>query len=419
MERDIVSMSEKELRRYQLLGLVEAKQITLKAASSRMGLSYRQAKRLKKQHREAGAAGLVHRNRGRPSPQGLSPERRARILELSDSRYRKFNDTHFTEKLKEVEGITVSRETVRRLRRSAGIKPKRKRRPKKHHGRRPRKEQEGMMVLWDGSPHAWFGPERPPCCLMAAVDDATGRLLGGLFIEFEGSQGYFLLLKEIIRRYGLPFSIYHDKHSALYRNDNHWTLAEQLAGQQEPTQVGRALKALGIESIPASTPQAKGRVERRFGVLQDRLLAEMDLMGIKDIPQANCFLQEVFIEDYNRRFALPPQKTEPAWRPLPRGLDLDRVISFRYQATVGNDNAVRLGGLILDIPEGPQKRGYAKAKVDVHQLLNGEWRVYYQDRLIAQLPATPLKEPIRAQKRNHTGLRGAKPESWAHGDAAS
>jgi transposase len=419
MERDRVSMSQKELARHQLLGLVEAGRITLQEASERMGLSYRQAKRWKKRYLEAGAAGLVHGNRGRPSPRGLSQDLRVRILELSDTVYVKFNDSHFTEKLQEVEGIEVSRETVRRLRRSEGIKPKRKRRPKKHYRRRPRKTQEGLMVLWDGSPHAWLGPERPPCCLMAAVDDATGRLLGGLFIEYEGSHGYFLLLQEIVNRYGLPSSIYQDRHGALCRNDNHWTLEEQLAGRQEPTQVGRALDDLGIQALPALTPQAKGRVERLFGVLQDRLLAEMDLLDIQDIPHANRFLQEVYIEDHNRRFALPPQNTESAWRPVPRNLDLDRILSFRYQATVGHDNAVRLGGLILDIPEGPNQRGYAKARVDVHQLLTGEWRIYYHDRLIAEHPATELQEPIRARKRNKTGVRGAKIDTWAYQHAAS
>ena len=418
MERDRVSMSQKELARHQLLGLVEAGRITLKEASERMGLSYRQAKRWKKRYLEAGAAGLVHGHRGRASPRGLPQDLRARILELSDTVYGKFNDTHFTEKLKEVEGIEVSRETVRRLRRSEGIKPKRNRKAKKHHRRRPRKAQEGLMVLWDGSPHHWLGPERPPCCLMAAVDDATSRLLWGLFIEYEGSHGYFLLLQEITRRYGLPSSIYQDRHGALVRNDNHWTLAEQLAGRQEPTQVGQALEDLGIEAIPALTPQAKGRVERLFGVLQDRLLAEMDLWDIQDIPQANRFLQEVFIEDYNRRFAVPPQNIESAWRPVPRGLDLDRVIAFRYQATVGNDNAVRLGGLTIDIPEGPRGRGYAKAKVDVHQLLTGSWRIYYHDRLIAEHPATQLQEPIRAQKRNKTGVRGAKTDTGVYLHAA-
>ena len=412
-------MSQKELSRYHLLRLVKSGRITLKAASERMCVSYRHSKRLMKRLEALGAGGLVHGNRARASPRGLSAELRERILDLSKSKYNKFNDSHFTEWLKEEEGIEVSRETVRRLRRSAGIKPKRRRRSKSHHQRRPRKAQEGTMVLWDGSPHQWFGPDREPCCLMCVVDDATSRLLGAFFIEFEGSHGYLLLLKEMIDRYGIPPSIYQDRHGALFRNDDHWTLEEQLAGEQEPTQVGLALKDLGITAIPALSPQAKGRVERLFGVLQDRLIAEMDLWDIKEISEANRFLKEVFIDDYNRRFAVDPQEIEPAWRKVPSGLDLDKVISFRYRATVGNDNAVRLGGLVIDIPEGPRQRGYAKAKVEVRQTLDGSWRVYYKNKLIAEHPATQLKEPIRALKRKKKGAKATKDFLWVYLQSAS
>jgi len=407
-------MSQKERTRYHLLRMVMEQRVTLKEASVKMGLSYRQAKRVKKKFETEGAKGLVHGNRGHLSPRGLDCALRERILELSRTRYKEFNDTHFTEKLREVEDVKVSRETVRRLRRSEGIKPKRKRRPQKHHRRRPRKPQEGMMVLWDGSPHKWFGPDTEPCCLLSAVDDATSRLLWALFIEYEGSHGYLWLLKEIVSRYGLPLSIYHDRHGSLWRNDDHWTLEEQLAGEQEPTQVGQALKELGITAIPALSPQAKGRVERLFGVLQDRLIAEMGLLGLKDIHQANHFLHQTFIEDYNRRFARPPQDAQPAWRKLPQGLDLDKVISFRYQAVVLNDNTVRLGGLIIDIPEGPKHRGYAKAKVEVRQLLDGSWRVYYHDKLIARHQTTPLKEPIKARRRRKNRTKAANEVTWIY-----
>jgi len=414
MERDILIMSQKERTRYHLLRMVVEGRVTLKEAGYKLGLSYRQAKRVKKRFVEEGARGLVHGRRGRSSPQGLESGLKERILELSCTRYEKFNDTHFTQKLREEEDIKVSRETVRRLRRSAGIKPKRKRRPKKHHRRRPRKPQEGMMVLWDGSPHPWFGLETKPCCLLSAVDDATSRLLWALFIEYEGSHGYLLLLKEMVSRYGLPLSIYHDRHGSLCRNDDHWTLEEQLAGQQEPTQVGQALKELGITAIPALSPQAKGRVERLFGVLQDRLVAEMDLLGIKDLQQGNRFLHQTFIDDYNRRFALPPENTQPAWRKLPPDLDLDQIISFRYQAVVLNDNTVRLGGLVIDIPQGPRQRGYAKAKVQVRQLLDGSWRVYHHDQLIAQHQATPLKEPIKARRRKKNRTKAAHEVTWVY-----
>ena len=414
MERDIIAMSQRERQRYHLLEMAIGGKITLKDAGKRMGVSYRHAKRLKKKLVTEGVKGLVHGNRGRPSPKALSSELAERILKLSVSTYTNFNDTHFTEKLKEREGITVSRDTVRRLRRASGIAAKRKRRPKKHHKRRPRKPQEGMMVLWDGSPHRWFGKDRSPCCLMAAVDDATGKLLEAFFIPHECSFGYLKLLEEIVICYGIPLSIYQDRHGTLHRNDDNWTLDEQLAGEQEPTQVGWCLTSLGISPIFALSPQAKGRIERLFGVLQDRLIAEMGLRNITEMAVANTFLADHFITDYNRRFAIDPEVLQPAWRKVPRNVDIERTISFRYQAVVGNDNTVRLGGMVIDIPEGPGQRGYAKAKVEVRQLLDGSWRVYYKDKLIAHTDPTPLKEPIRAKPRRKPKARATSEEQWIY-----
>jgi transposase len=407
-------MSQKERQRYHLLKMVIGGKITLKETDNLMGVSYRQAKRLKKKLISEGAKGLIHGNRGRLSPKALSRELAETILELSLSKYTNFNDTHFTEKLKEEEGITVGRDTVRRLRRANGIKPKRRRRTKKHHKRRPRKPQEGMMVLWDGSPHRWFGKDKEPCCLMAALDDATGKLCEAFFIPYECSFGYLKLLKSIVHTYGIPASIYQDRHSTLHRNDDNWTLEEQLAGEQEPTQVGGALKSLGITPIFALTPQAKGRVERLFGVLQDRLIAEMELWDIKEISEANTFLKALFIKDYNRRFALKPETAQRAWRRVAKDVDIKRTISFHYQAAVGNDNTVRLGGMLIDIPEGPGQRGYAKARVEARQLLDGSWRVYYKDRLIAQTDPTPLKEPIRAKPRRKPKARATSEGQWIY-----
>ena len=155
----------------------------------------------------------------------------------------------------------MSRETVRKIRRAAGIEPKRKRRSPKHRKRRERKAQEGLMVLWDGSPHPWFGPDHPPCCLMVAMDDATGVILAARFFLFEGTEGYLWLLWQIVTRYGIPISIYQDRHGSLKRNDDHWTLEEELAGRQEPTQVGQALRALGIQPIFALSPRPKGELK--------------------------------------------------------------------------------------------------------------------------------------------------------------
>lgn len=265
MRRDIIAMSQKERQRYHLLKMVVESRITLKQASSVIGVSYRHGKRLKRKLATEGARGLVHGNRGRPSPRALNAELAQRIIALSREKYANFNDTHFTEKLNELEGITVGRDTVRRLRRNNGITPKRKRRARKHHQRRARKPQAGMMVLWDGSPHRWFGKDTAPCCLMAAIDDATSKLLDAFFIPHECSFGYLKLLEHMVTPYGIPLSIYQDRHGTLHRNDDHWSLDEQLKGEQDPTQGGGVLQALGISPIFALSPQAKGRIERLFG----------------------------------------------------------------------------------------------------------------------------------------------------------
>lgn len=394
------------------MGLVEGGKITLKEAGEKLGVSYRQAKRIWKAVKNKGVRGLIHGNVGRHPPNRISERVKQQVLNLSRRVYEGFNDLHFTEMLTEREEVGVSRETVRKWRREAGIEPKRKRRAPKHRKRRERKAQEGMMVLWDGSPHAWFELEASACCLMAAMDDATGKLLAARFFPFEGSSGYLWLLKTVVKRYGVPGAMYHDRHGALHRNDSHWTLEEQLAGRQEPTQVGLALEALGIRSIPALSPQAKGRIERLFGILQDRLIAELRLAGMDTIEQANRFLRG-FIPRFNRRFAVSPRESQKAWRGVPRELDLDRIISFRYRSVVGNDNSVRIGGLILDLPPSPNRRSYAKAHVEVRQLLDGSWRVYYQDHLIARHPSTTLRDPVRALAHNRR-IKGASSDQWVY-----
>ena len=186
-----------------------------------------------------------------------------------------------------------------------------------------------------------------------------------------------------------------------------------MAGRQEPTQVGLALEALGIRPIFALSPQAKGRMERAFGILQDRLIAELRLAGVHEAKEANPFLTK-FLRDFNRKFSLAPRDSEKAWRRLPPGLDLDRIVSIQYRCVVGNDNAVRLGGLVLDIAPGPQRRAYAKEKVEVRQLLDGSWRIYHQDQLIAKHRSTALEEPIRAFKRKRDHATATRDYTWIY-----
>ncbi len=396
MEGDI-TMNRKEFQRLRVLREVLEQRMTLTAAAALIGTSYRQAKRLKARLARADAEGLVHGNRGRTPVNAIPEDTRTRILQLHAQRYKDTNDTHFTELLKEREGIILGRETVRQILRTAGLAPKRRRRPPQHRRRRLRKERMGQMVQWDGSPHPWFGASRPPCCLMAAVDDATTTLLAALFVPAESSEGYLRLLKSLLETHGIPLALYHDRHSSLTRTDGYFTLAEQLQGRQFPTHVGRVLEELGIESICAYSPQAKGRIEKTFATLQDRLLPELRLARIREIPAANGWLKEQFIPRYNARFAIPPTCTTSAFAPISQQ-QIHHRVAFAYEALVGNDNAVRLGGIVIDIPPGPARRSYAKATVLVRQHLDGSWTVSLGNQQIATHPATPVKEPIRSWK---------------------
>jgi transposase len=391
-------LSVEQVKRLDVLGRIDAGALTVAEAAKVLGLSRRQVKRLRRAVRDHGSTVIVHGNAGRAPVNRCSDTVRAKVLKLARTTYQGFNDCHLTEKLVATEHVAISRASVQRLLRAAGLGPPRRRRPPKHRRRRDRKPQAGLMLLWDGSRHDWLEGRGPMLCLVGAIDDATGELLPGAhFVEQECTAAYLHVLEAIARAKGLAHSIYMDQHSALKRNDDWWTLEEQLRGKQDPTQVQRALEALAITPIYALSPQAKGRVERLWGTLQDRLTSELRLAGARTCAQANAVLAR-YLPEFNRRFTVAPREATPAWRPLPRGLDLRRVCSFCYAATVGNDNAVRLEGLVIDIPPGPRGRSYAKARVEVRQYLDGSWGVYHEDRLIATAVATDLGE-LRVRKR--------------------
>ena len=396
-------MSEGQWKRWDAVARLTVGKLTVGEAARVLGLSVRQVRRIRRRVAEGGRAGLQHGNRGRVPVNKLRAVVRARILRLRGGKYRDFNDVHFTEKLAaETPPLIVGIRTMRRLLRAAGVGAVRGRRPPKHRRRRDRKAQAGLMLLWDGSRHDWLEGRGPWLCLVAAIDDATGELLPGAhFVEQECAAGYLRVLRDVVATHGVPWSIYMDQHGALKRNDDHWTLAEELRGAQDPTQVGQALQALGIEAIYALSPQAKGRVERLWGTLQDRLVSELRLAGAATAAAANAVLAQ-YRPEHNRRFALPPQDRTPAWWPLRAGQDLDHLCSFRYEATVLKDNSVRLSGLILDVPPGPRGRSYADHRVEVRQLLDGTWRVYLAQRLIATAAATAHRE-LRARRRRKVG----------------
>jgi transposase len=385
-------MSQRQWKRLDVVERIGRGTLTLAEAAEVLGLCTRQVRRLRRAVERRGASAVVHGNTGRAPQHRLEDAVREQIIELRRKQYAGFNDHHFTEKLCEVEGVEISRPSVQRILRAAGIGPPRRRRAPKHRRRRDRKPQAGLMILWDGSRHEWLEQRGPMLCLMGAIDDATGELLPGAhFVEQECAAGYLQVLKAIAEEKGLPLSAYMDRHGSLKRNDEHWTLEEELRGVQDPTQVGRALQALEVEVIYALSPQAKGRVERLWGTLQDRLVSELRLAGATTVEHANAVLV-AFRPDHNRRFAISPADATPAWRAVRRGTDLARICSFHYEATVLPDNTVRLGGLVIDIPPGPRQRSYAGARIGVHQFLDGGWRVYWGAHLIATQAATTTTE---------------------------
>jgi hypothetical protein len=299
---------------------------------------------------------------------------RARILQLARTRYVRFNDHHLAEKLTEVEGFSLSRETVRRLLRSAGIGSPRKRRAPAHRQRRRRAGREGELVQLDGSPHDWLEGRGPRLTALGMQDDASGKILAAQFFPGETTEGYFHLLQSLLGKFGVPLAFYGD-HSAIFvRNDDGWTREEELAGRREPTQFGRALEQLGITFIAAHSPQAKGRVERLWGVLQDRLKSELRLARANDRTSANRVLRS-FIADYNRRFAMGAREATAAWRPAPA--DLSRICAFRHERVVSNDNVVQWEGRRFQIPPQHRRFSYAGAKVHIYQALDGRVSLYY------------------------------------------
>jgi transposase len=405
---ETVTMSRKEARRPGLVQLALAGTITTAAGAQNLAIGTRQFRRLKAQYRAEGVRGLVHRRRGRPSNRALAQETRDRIRTLLETTYRHFNDCHATAKLQEVDGLAVSRSTVRRIRRSLGHAPKRPRRPPQHRTRRTRRAAMGALVLIDGSPFDWLGTGAP-LLLLGAIDDATGTILALHFRPAEDLHGYLTLLQQLARRHGLPVTLYGDRLGVFVRNDPHWTLDEELHGAQQPTQFGQVLRDLGIGYIAAHSPQAKGRIERLWGTLQDRLVAELRWHGLHTLAAAEAFLP-THLADHNRRFAQPPADTTPAWRPPPR--DLAERLACRYARVVARDNTVRVGGRWIQIPRGPHGRSYAGCHVMVRECLDGRLLVDYQGRRLATdaAPTTPfVLVPRRAPRVPPPGAPRRRP----------
>jgi transposase len=380
------TMSRKELPRPGLVNAALAGRISNREGAAALRITIRQFQRLKQRVREQGITALRHQGRGQPSHRRLAVALAGQVQALWRDRYAGFNDTHFTEKLREEHGLTISRESVRRLRRALGLPARHRRRPAKHRSRRPREEAAGQLLQLDGSPFEWLEGRGPRLTLLGAIDDATSAVMALHFRPTEDLHGYATVLHQVFTSAGLPVAVYGDGINILVRNDGHWTLAEELAGTQRPTHLGLVLQELGVGYVRARSPQAKGRIERLWGTLQDRLVSELRLRSITTRAAANAYLPQ-FLADFNRRFAHPPAQRQAVWRRPPP--ELAGALSCRYDRIVGRDNTVRLGPRVIQIPRGPRGRSYARRRVEVRELLDGRVLVLLDGSVLTTVAGPP------------------------------
>jgi transposase len=376
----MTTLTMKEEKRLEVIQRVFRRELTMVEAAVVVGVSERQCYRIKARVTKRGAKGVVHGNRGRPCKRKIKEQEVKRVVELAKGKYRGFNDRHLTEKLAEQEKLEISRETVRQILRSEGIASPRKRRGNQHRSRRERRAAEGMMLQVDGSPHDWLEGRGPSLCLIGAIDDATGKVVGALFVEAESSWAYFRLFSEIFNKHGLPQSIYADRHS-IFWTDREPTIEEQLKNQRPTTEVGRGLEELGVTLIPAGSPQAKGRIERLWGTFQDRLVSELRRAGAKNQSQAQVLLER-HLPEHNHQFSKSPAQSEPAWRKA-SSTQIEKALCFKQKRTVAKDHTVTFEGTLFQILKQSPYRSYANKRIDVHVLLDGAVEFFYQNEKIA------------------------------------
>lgn len=404
------AMSTKELRRAGVLARVAAGTLSLGSAAALMEVSYRQAKRLYRRYRQEGAAGLKHRSAGRRSNRATDVKLRGRVLSLVRAKYggevdERFGPTLAAEHLASEDGLSIDHETLRRWMLAAGLWSRaRKRSP--HRRRRERKAHFGELVQLDGSFHRWFEDRGPASCLLTMVDDATGRSVGRFGAQ-ETIWAAVGVLRAWIARYGIPRALYTDWKNVYVRRPNQ---EERDTGVEPLTQFGRMCATLGIKIIPASSPQAKGRIERHHGTHQDRLVKKLRRKGIADVETANAFLDTAYWAEHNRRFAQAPAAADDFHLAVPRGVQLDKVFRLEEKRTVSNDWVVRYDNRLFQL-ERQSGRPPARGTVVVSEAIDGQVEIRYRDRVMRWTELAPgarTDAPSPPQSRVTLERRGTR-----------
>lgn len=404
---DRVSMSAKEIKRLHVIGKYHEGLISQIEGAELLRISARHFRRLEKRVKSAGAAGVVNRHRGKSSNHAIEEQTRQRALEAYRQKYYDFGPTLAAEKLWEYERIKISKETYRKWLIDAGFWKKAKKRSK-HRQHRQRKSCFGMMVQVDGSEHAWFEDRKGKCVLMAYIDDATNHVYGR-FYEYEGTIPAMDSFMRYARQYGLPASIYLDRHTTYKSTKKQEDVYDENGdGIDALSQFARAMKELEVEVIYAYSPQAKGRVERLFGILQDRLVKELRLKGISNIEEANRYLLEYF-KRHNAQFAVIAEEAKDMHRRTPSVVALREILCIKIERTVRNDNTITCNGKLYQIHEALQSK-----KVVVQERVDGKRLIKYNNASLAfnEITVRPQKrqKPVRlCKKRKATAMPADHP----------
>jgi len=407
---ETLKMSQRERDRLAIMVQVKQKKLSLRQAAQAVRLSYRQTKRVWRRYQAQGDAGLVHGLRGRPGSRRKAASVRTRILARYQQRYADFGPTLAAEYLRKEDKLAVDHETLRRWLLSQGLWEVRRRR-QQHRQWRERKACLGQMVQLDGSHHDWFEGRRAKASLMVMVDDATNQTYARFFEE-ETTGASFGTFAGWVSRHGVPRSVYVDRDS-IYRCEREASVAEQMAGVGPQTQFGRAMKQLGVELILANSPQAKGRVERRNGLLQDRLVKALRLRGIVDLPGANAYLEQEFLQELNRQFTVVAASPADVHQPAPR--NLREVLSWEEQRVVQRDWTVAWDNGWYQIDRRHEGMSLAGKQVLVRRLQDGSEQMLYRGQKLIwkKLSQRPERRPVqRLRSKGGPKWRPGTEHSW-------
>jgi transposase-like protein len=404
-----LKMSMKERRRMELLSRVGEGILTLRKAAGLAKLSYRQMKRIWKRYKEDGDQGLVHRARGRPSNRRKDPQLREALLARYEQRYEDFGPTLASEYLAS-EGLEVDHETLRRWLLDKGLWKKRRRR-KQHRQWRQRRAQRGELVQMDGSHHDWFEGRREWAVLMVMIDDATSRTYAR-FYEAESTKAAMDVFARYVRRYKLPQALYVDRDS-IYRCEREARIDEELRGEGPETQFARAMRQLQVDLILANSPQAKGRVERRNGLFQDRLVKALRLGGISTLREANQYLEKTFLPQLNRRFTSRARQPGDLHRCLPAGLYLKDVLGWQEPRVVLNDWTIRWHNRFFQVHKQHESLRLPGHRIQVFESIDGHIQLRFRGLRLrfTELPRAPVRQlPKPSPKRSKQ--KPAKTHPW-------